>query len=358
MRIKGMLVDELVTAPGSWLSIPKPNGVVLSSRIRLARNISGVAFPGWAGEEERARVCNELQRVLAGLSSLSGPQFLDMGLVDTLDKDVLRERHLISYEMAERGRGSVVAVSDNAGIAIMINEEDHLRLQAIAPGMNIKKTWNVINAVDSELEAQVNYAFSDRLGYFTSCPSNVGTGLRASVMMHLAGLRMLNEVELVINGLEKLGLTVRGLLGEGTEAHGNMFQVSNQQTLGDSETQIIDSLSIIVTEVVQHELNARTRIREKRATHLADAIARARAILLNCRTISSQEAVDLLSTLRLGVELEMIGNLKVGRINEIMILTQAGHLQKIAGRLLSPDERDERRACLVRDKIQGASLVV
>ena len=358
MQIKGMLVDELVTTPGSWLSMLRPHGVVLSSRIRLARNISGAAFPGWAGEEERVRVCEQLQGVLREVSTLDQAQFLNMGSLDPLDKDVLRERHLISYEMAERGRGSVVAVSDNAGVAIMINEEDHLRLQAIAPGMNLEQTWKAIDAVDSELEEKVDYAFSDRLGYYTSCPSNVGTGLRASVMMHLAGLRMLNEIDLVINGLEKLGLTVRGLLGEGTESHGNMFQVSNQQTLGDSEAQIIDSLTVVVKEVIQHELNARARIREKRATQLADAVARARAILLNCRTISSQEAVDLLSTLRLGVELNMTGNLKIGRINDIMILTQPGHLQKMAGRVLSPDERDERRACLVRDKLKGTSLLV
>lgn len=353
-----MIIDELATAPGFWLPMPKPHGVALSSRIRLARNISGAAFPGWAGEEERVRVCEDLQRVLRELSTLDEPHFLDMASLEPLDKDVLRERRLISHEMAERERGSVVAVSENAGVAIMINEEDHLRLQAIAPGMNLEQTWQVIDAVDSELEKKVNYAFSDRLGYYTSCPSNVGTGLRASVMMHLAGLRMLNEVNRVINGLEKLGLTVRGLLGEGTESHGNMFQVSNQQTLGDSEAEIIGSLTVVVQEVIQHELNARARMREKGATQLADAIARARAILLNCRTISSQEAVDLLSTLRLGVELNMAGNVKVGHINEIMILTQPGHLQKMAGRVLSPDERDERRACLVRDKLKDTSLLV
>ena len=310
MEIKGIFVDELVKNPGSWLSMRKDTGIAISSRVRLARNIRGGAFPGWAGEEERVGLCTQLQEALSGLSVMSAPTFLDMGSLNEMDKEILRERHLISTEMAERGRGSGVAISDDEGIAIMINEEDHLRLQAIAPGMQLIDTWERIDAVDSELEQSVEYAFADRLGYLTACPSNVGTGLRASVMLHLAGLRMLNEVEPVINGLERLGLTVRGLLGEGTEAHGNMFQVSNQQTLGASEHFIIENLIKTVNEVIQHEQNARWRILEKRQIHLSDMVSRARGILLNCRILASQEAVDMLSALRLGVELEMVGNLK------------------------------------------------
>ncbi len=358
MEIKGVFVDELLKNPGSWLSMRKATGIAISSRVRLARNVSGGAFPGWAGEEERVRLCTQLQDAIGKLDGISTPTFLHMGDLDELDKEILRERHLISTEMSERGRGSGVAISDDEGIAVMINEEDHLRLQAIAPGMQLNETWGRINAVDTELETSVDYAFTDRLGYLTACPSNVGTGLRASVMLHLAGLRMLNEVDPVINGLERLGLTVRGLLGEGTEAHGNMFQVSNQQTLGASEETIIHSLIDTVNEVIQHEQNARWRIMEKRETQLADTVSRARGVLSNCRILSSQEAVNLLSALRLGVEMEMVGNLKVAGINEIMLLTQPAHLQKIAGRVLTAEERDELRARLVREKLEGTSILV
>ena len=358
MEIKGVFVDELVKNPGSWLSMRKDTGIAISSRVRLARNISGGAFPGWAGEEERVRLCVQLQKALNDLTAITTPTFLDMGSLAEMDKEILRERHLISTEMVERGRGSGVAISDDEGIAIMINEEDHLRLQAIAPGMQLVETWERINSVDSELEQSLDYAFADQLGYLTACPSNVGTGLRASVMLHLAGLRMLNEVEPVINGLERLGVTGRGLLGGGTEAHGNMFQVSNQQTLGASEDAIIQNLISTVNEVIQHEQNARWRIIEKREAHLTDMISRARGILLNCRILSSHEAVDLLSALRLGVEMEIVGNLRVARINEIMLLTQPAHLQKIAGRVLNPEERDELRAGMVREKLDGANILV
>jgi len=358
MRISGDVVEELVKSPGSWLSMRKATGIAISSRVRLARNVAGSAFPGWAGEEERVGLCSRLQEVIGKMDTLPNPTFLDMGALDAMQKDVLQERHLISYEIAQRGRGSAVAVADDEGLAIMINEEDHLRLQAIAPGMQLREIWHKLDSVDSEIETRVEYAFSDKLGYLTACPSNVGTGLRASVMVHLAGLRLLNEVEPVVRGLEKLGLTVRGLFGEGTEAYGNMFQISNQQTLGESEDALVEGLIERVEEVIGHEEHARRRIEESRGTYLADVVARARGILLNCRVLMSQEAVELLSALRLGVELGLVGNLKVGRLNEIMLLTQPGHLQTIANRVLAPEERDQLRARMVRDKLKGTSLLV
>ncbi len=352
-----MVIDDLVKNPGSWLSMRKPTGVVISSRVRLARNVANSAFPGWAGEDERVRLCNRLQIVVGGLRSVPKPVFFEMGALDSLDKDVLRERHLISHELCERGRGSAVAVGAEESISVMINEEDHLRLQAMSPGMNLPAMWDALTAVDSEIEEQIEYAFSDAQGYLTACPSNVGTGMRASVMLHLAGLRMVGEVEAVVNGLEKLGLAVRGLLGEGTEAHGNMFQLSNQQTLGESEQEILEALLAIIDEVVGHEENARARLAERGATRLADAVARARGLLLNCRILSSQEALDLLSDLRLGVEMGLIGNFKVERLNEIMLLTQPGHLQKMARKILNPEERDMMRAQMVQSRLKGTSLL-
>ncbi|MCE9614040.1 MAG: protein arginine kinase [Lentisphaerae bacterium] len=352
-----MIIDELIKSPGSWLSMRKSTGVVISSRVRLARNVANVAFPGWAGEDERIRLCQRLTTVLGGLRSIPNPVFLDMGTLDTIDKDILRERHLISHELCERGRGSALALSAEERLSVMINEEDHLRLQAMSPGLNLPAMWQELDALDSEIEEQVEYAFTDTRGYLTACPSNVGTGLRASVMLHLAGLRMLGEVDAVVNGLEKLGLAVRGLLGEGTEAHGNMFQISNQQTLGESEDEIMDSLMQIIHEVVWHEQNARARMAEQNANRLADTVARARGILLNCRVLSSQEALDFLSDVRLGVEMGLIGNLKIERLNEIMLLTQPGHLQKMARKVLSPEERDVLRAEIVQSRLKGTSLL-
>jgi protein arginine kinase len=353
-----LAIDELVKGPGSWLSMGSPTGVVISSRIRLARNVAQAAFPGWAGEEERVRLCRQLREVVEHLESVGPCVVFDMHGLDAIDRDVLRERHLISHELCERGRGSAVAIAEDEHIAIMINEEDHLRLQVMSPGLNLRGIWQRIDAIDSEIEMRVDYAFSNTRGYVTACPSNVGTGLRASVMLHLAGLRLQGEVDSVVNGLERVGLAVRGLLGEGTDAHGNMYQVSNQQTLGESEEQVIDGLLEVVEELVTHEQNARARLMEGLPHRVADVVARARGVLLNCRILSSQEVLDLLSDLRLGVELGLVGNLPTERINEIMLLTQPGHLQKIAAKVLSPEERDMMRAQSVQSRLKGTSLLV
>ncbi|MDA0576898.1 MAG: protein arginine kinase [Verrucomicrobia bacterium] len=352
-----MVIDELLKGPGSWLSTRKSTGVVISSRVRLARNVANVAFPGWAGEDERVRLCGRLQGILSDLRTVSAPSVFDMATLDTIDKDVLRERHLISHELCERGRGSAVAVGAEERISVMINEEDHLRLQAMSPGLNLPAMLKELNAVDTEIEERVEYAFADGKGYLTACPSNVGTGMRASAMLHLGGLRMVGEVEPVVNGLEKMGLAVRGLLGEGTEAHGSMYQVSNQHTLGESEDEILGGLMMIIEDLIQHEQNARARLAERGATRLADAVSRARGLLLHCRILGSQEALDLLSDLRLGVEMGLVANLKIERLNEIMLLTQPGHLQKMARKILNPEERDVLRAQIVQSRLKGTSIV-
>lgn len=351
-----MVIDDLVKSPGSWLSMAQDTGIVISSRVRLARNVKDVAFPGWAGEDECIRLCSDLLRIFEKVPSVIDPMFLDMGSLKPVDKEVLKERHLISNELAEKGAGSGLLVAKDERIAVMINEEDHIRLQAISPGMNLPAVWKMVNSVDSELENHIVYAFSPRFGYLTACPSNVGTGLRASVMMHLSGLSLMNEIKPVINGLNKIGLAVRGLLGEGTEAYGNMFQISNQATLGESEDAIIGRLVQVVNEVVRHEQNARARLMEGKKTYMLDQIGRAFGVLLHARVLPSKEAVDLLSGLRLGVEFSVVKNLSVAHINEIMLLTQPGHLQKIAGKNLGPEERDQVRARIVREKLKNVKL--
>lgn len=352
-----MIIDDLLKNSGSWLSMGNDTGIVISSRVRLARNIREFAFPGRADKQECIRLCDRLREVCGNAQTLADPLFLDMNVLSPVDREVLKERHLISNELAGKGPGSGVVFTGDEQIAVMINEEDHIRLQAIRPGMDLQAAWETVNAVDSELESHLDYAFSPRLGYLTACPSNVGTGLRASVMMHLSALKLLGEVDSVIKGLDKIGLAVRGLLGEGTEAYGNMFQISNQTTLGETENAMIGRLVQVVNELIRHEQNARARLMDGKKTYVFDQIGRAFGVLVHACVLSSEEALDLLSALRLGVEFNIIRNLPLVRINEIMILTQPGHLQRISGNVLSPQERDEARARIVKEKLADVELM-
>lgn len=353
-----MIVDEMVKRSDSWLEAGRDEGIVISSRVRLARNVRNQPFPGWAKDAERESLSEELWSACSKVDLLDNPAYLDMGKLDQVDKDVLRERRLISNELAEKGNGSGLVIAEDQRTAVMLNEEDHLRLQAISPGMNLRAVWERIDAVDTELEKHLDYAFSSQLGYLCACPTNTGTGLRISAMMHLSGLKIMNEVEQVIKGLDKMGIAVRGLLGEGTDAYGNMFQISNQSTLGESEQAIVDRLTAVVTELTAHEQNARARLLEDRKVFLMDQIGRSFGILSQACVLSSMEAVDMLSGLRLGVEMGLIDNLTVGEINQILLLMQPGHLQKLTGKVLTPDERDQARADMVKKKIEKTQIKV
>jgi protein arginine kinase len=351
-----MQIDSLVKNPGCWLSMGEDTGVIISSRIRLARNLAGHAFPGWAGEGELVRVSREIFGVFRFLHTLKNPLFLDMAKVSDLDKDILIERHLISQELADKAAGSGLIVGEDEGIAVMVNEEDHLRLQAIAPGQDLLRIWKRLNELDDALDQHVTYAFSPKQGYLTACPSNIGTGLRASAMLHLSGLHLMDELRPVIQGLEKMGMAVRGLLGEGTEAHGNMFQISNQCTLGTSEQDIVERLVNVVEEVARHEENARTRLFQKRRMFLLDQVSRSLGVLTHARVLSSGEATDYLSGLRLGVHFGFIEGLEAREINEILLMVQPGHLQKMSGRIQNTEERDELRARMMREKLGPVRL--
>lgn len=354
-----MIVDEFVERPGAWLSRgrKRTNAIVLSSRVRLARNVSGVAFPGWAGKEECVSVCRRLRRIVEALPGMGETLFVDMGAAEAVDRELLKERHLISAELAEKGVGSGAVITADERVSVMINEEDHLRMQVIAPGLELQKVWKKLDALDVGIERGVDYAFSPEFGYLTACPSNIGTGLRASVLMHLSGLSMLGEMEQTVRGLEHLGLVARGLHGEGTEPRGNLYQVSNQSTLGESEASIIERFCTVVGDLARHEANARGRLRESRMAVLADCVGRSLGILTRAVLLSSGEAVDLLSGLRLGIEMGVVKNLSVPTINEIMLLTQPAHLQKVSGRALEPQERDEFRAAMVRKRLRNVTLL-
>jgi protein arginine kinase len=353
-----MTIAELMKQSGAWLRAGAGAEVVISSRIRLARNLEGAAFPGWAGEEECVRLCDRIAPLVAALPALKEAASWDMGALAPIEKELLHERHLISNELAARGRGSMLIMRRDETLGVMINEEDHLRIQAMSPGMEIAALWQEIDRLDTELSAQVRYAFSPRLGFLTACPTNVGTGLRASVMLHLPALRVLKEMDPVIKGLGKIGLAVRGLQGEGTEASGNMFQVSNQTTLGESEQTIVSRLIAIVAELVAHETNARLRLMEAQKTLVYDIVGRAYGVLTQAYVLSSREALDMLSGLRLGVEMGLVRQLDIGLLNRLMLVTQPGHLQQFEGREVSAAERDQLRARLIREQIRQSGAVL
>jgi protein arginine kinase len=349
-----MIFADLLQQPCAWLAPGADTGIVVSSRIRLARNLKGAAFPGWAGEEECERVWQQLRPVLSGLKTLVPAFAFGMGELEEFERMILFERHLISGEMAQRGRGSGLVASRDETISVMVNEEDHLRLQSMTPGLALQQIWQRMNTLDDEIEAQVRYAFSPRLGYLTACPTNVGTGLRASVMLHLPGLALMDELNPVAKGLTKIGLAVRGLWGEGTEATGNMFQISNQITLGDREENIVHTIEQIVLELVNHEKNARARLLEKREIVVRDHVGRALGILSHAHLLSSKEALDLLSGLRLGIDLGILRGVDRPAVDRLLLLSQPAHLQQREGKLLKPRDRDRVRADLVRTQLAAA----
>lgn len=350
-----MYIDQLINAPVAWMS-KRNTGVVISSRVRLARDIKGAAFPGWAGENESIKICSDLKGIFEKLPSFTNVSFFEMDQLSNIDKQVLLERNLISSELAKKGKGSALVVVENQHIAAMINEEDHLRLQAVRPGLHLKSIWKTIDSIDSELENEIDFAFSSKLGYLTSCPSNVGTGLRASVMMHLLGMKITGELDAALNGLSRIGLAVRGILGEGTKSFGSIFQVSNQSTLGMAELDIVKNLDNLVRELVGHEQNARARLQESKHSYLLDHVSRAFAVLTHAYLLSSGESIDMLSALRLGVDVGLVKNLTVSKISEIMLVTQPGHLQKQAGQTMTEEERDYLRASVVRNKLAKVKL--
>jgi protein arginine kinase len=331
-------------------------GIAISCRVRLARNLDGDKFPEWADEAARRAVFDRVAPWLAREAGIPQARIVPVGDLDEVTRGLLRERRLISRELAEGGPGSGLVVSDDERVAVMINEEDHLRIQVIEPGMDLHRAWATADALDTGLERQFPYAFSGKLGYLTACPSNVGTGLRASVMVHLLGLRLANDLDAVLRALERLRLTVRGVGGEGSEAAGHMFQISNQETLGEDEMALIDDLLDVVGDVVQQERNARLRLRRDSPEILLDCVARALAIIQSARVMETEEALDYLCALRLGVSMGLVRRLTIREIDALTLAIQPGHLQRTLGKTLEPPRRDIVRANVMRELLARAAL--
>ncbi|SFS95442.1 protein arginine kinase [Paenibacillus sp. 453mf] len=329
--------------------------IVISSRVRVARNVQSFPFPMLATEEQSREVRRNIIDVLGFKEIHKFGEFhvLNLNELDQFDKEVLVEKHLISPDLANESRNGAVILSEDESISIMVNEEDHLRIQCLFPGFQVQEAWKRASAIDDVFEAHINYSFDDRRGYLTSCPTNVGTGLRASVMMHLPALVMTKQISRVLTAVSQVGLAVRGIYGEGSEATGNLFQISNQITLGQSEAEIIENLYSVVLQIIGHERNARERLMRDSKQRIMDRVMRSYGILSHAVIMDSKEAAQRLSDVRLGIDLGLIEEPSIVQMNELNVMTQPGFLQKKFGEeVLDPNARDIYRAQMIRDVLK------
>lgn len=347
-----MAMRNILSKTSDWLRGDGPHHqIVVSSRVRLARNLKGAAFPGWAKKTERAAILEKIRPVVEELPEMGEAYSLSCQELTALEKQVLVERHLISREHAFRGVGSAVVMNRRQTLSIMINEEDHLRMQSIRSGLQLRAAFRAVNKVDTELESTLDFAFDPDLGYLTACPSNVGTGMRVSAMLHVPGLVLSEQINQVIQAVNKIGLAVRGLYGEGTEALGNLFQISNQTTLGEAEEEIVDRLQKVILQVIEHEQNARQTLLQKRSNTLLDHVGRSYGILKHAHSMHSKEALNLLSLAKLGCDLGFYPEAQRHAVDELFMETQPAHLQKGSQQKLAAEERDALRAAIIRQKL-------
>ncbi len=350
-----MKLSDLTNHAGEWLRGNGPmSEIVISSRIRLARNVANYPFLSKCSRVQRTNLEHKVRDTILSAQISSETLYVDLEAAPDIDRQLLVERHLISkpHAQAEGARG--VAVSKDESIAIMVNEEDHLRIQALRSGLQLEEAWDQINKIDDALESKLDYSFHPRFGYLTACPTNVGTGIRVSVMLHLPALKLTGEIEKVFRAAKDMRLAVRGLYGEGTEATGDFYQISNQTTLGKSEEEIIsDFKHVVVPKIIDYEHHARKTLLNDRTTALDDKVCRALGILRAARLMASEETLFLLSHLRMGVNLGRIKDIDLQKINELFLLTQPAHLQKLKGKKLEGDLRRAARAEFIRERLNG-----
>ncbi|MCC5789978.1 MAG: protein arginine kinase [Opitutales bacterium] len=323
--------------------------VVLSSRIRLARNLASYPFPARANPAQRREILSTCLTTLKEVTGLKTASIFKNEKLSDLDKKILFERHLISRDLMQSVNGSGILISRDQSVVVMVNEEDHLRLQVLRNSFQFKNLWRNIDRIDTAIEEQLHYAFSPKLGYLTACPTNLGTGMRASVMMHLPALITLKQMDKVLRAVGQLGLAVRGLFGEGSDASGSIFQISNQTTLGEAETEIIKRLSSVLDTIYEYEINAREKLLESEPIKLRDKIGRAYGVLSHAGVLTSAETMNLLSLIRLGVDL---GTFPAGTremVDRLFIEAQPGHVSYLGQKELESEYRDRLRAHLIRD---------
>ncbi len=348
-----MTIDHLLDQLTPWLRGQGPeNDIVISSRIRLARNLSGYPFDSKMSKQDRESIDSAVQAILPEVFQEEDTLYLDIEKIGPLNCQFLAERQLISREHAlGEGKRSVV-IDPKERFSLMINEEDHLRLQAVASGLDLHSVWQRINDLDDRIEEHLPYVFGEKLGYLTACPTNVGTGMRVSVMLHLPALEMSQQLNKVFRSLQKVNLAVRGLYGEGSKNLGNFFQISNQITLGRSEEELIQQVTDIIPRLISYERQAREYLLQEEKEQLLDAASRAVGILATAQKISSEEAMTRLSNIRLGVHMKLVEHPPIATINDLMLHIQPAHLQKISEHELSPADRDVARAEYLRKRLK------
>jgi protein arginine kinase len=351
-----MNISDLIATPSELTdTASSKTAIVLMTRIRLARNLAGRPFPGWAEAAQRQEVLELCREAISSAASMKRGVSVGVSELNDLEKQILVERHLISRELSGGEQGGGVVINRDQTFSVMINEEDHLRIQVLRAGLQLKKAWNAIDDLDTALEASLEYAYSPELGYLTACPTNLGTGMRASAMMHLPALVIGGQMEKVVRAVNQLGMVVRGLFGEGSDASGSIFQISNQTTLGESEEDIIKRLNGVLQSIIEHEMNARGKLLETDAGKLFDKIGRAYGILQNGHLLSSSEAMNLLSLIRLGVDLGAFPEGHRSLIDRLFIEAQPGHLQLAQQGKFEAGQRDLLRAVRLRSEFANVA---
>lgn len=348
------LKDIIGKTLSQWMKGTGPEtDIVLGSRVRLARNLTGVPFPAAASDEQRAFVVREAKRALQQTNGALGDvDFVAMAELAPLERQLLVEKHLISPAHTQDVKNKAVLLRSDEAVSIMVNEEDHFRIQALVSGLALDEAWSLCNSVDDALSKVLSFAFAERFGYLTACPTNVGTGMRASVMLHLPALTLTDQIKRVIGAVSQFGLAVRGIYGEGTEVLGNIYQLSNQITLGHREEEIIEHLNNVTKRVLEQERAAREQLLAKGRMSIEDRIYRSYGILANARLISSHEAMQRISDLRLGIDLGVIKGIEPRILQELLVTIRPAHLQKIMGQELDAPARDEKRAALIRERLR------
>jgi protein arginine kinase len=349
-------LEDLTQNSSEWLRGSGPESdIVISSRMRLARNLADFPFVGRATDADRKEIEKTLRERILEVEDSRGILYIDVSQLPGLDRQFLVERQLISREHAESHGARAVAIDSGEKFSVMINEEDHLRIQVMHSGLDLESTWEQINGIDDMIEQRVTYAFHEKLGYLTACPTNVGTGLRVSVMLHLPALVMTRQIDKVFRSLQKISLAVRGLYGEGSQAMGDFYQISNQITLGRSEHDLMKQVADIVPVIIDYERQARDFLVKESQENLHDRVSRAYGILRTAQTISSEETMHLLSSVRMGVNLGLISDLEIPAVNQLFIQTQPAHLQKISGGELDSADRNIERARYLRQHLARES---
>lgn len=337
----------------SWMPIEKgpEHDIAITSRARLARNFSDIPFSAKMEAKHHTELIKRMEEIIASNKAYGKLMFADMTSMHAIDRVSLMERHLISPNLAETNKNSGAFINENENVSIMVNEEDHIRIQSLFSGIQLDRAYKVVDDLDSIIAEKADYAFDDKYGYLTSCPTNIGTGMRASVMLHLPALVMTGYMKSILESCNKVGVTVRGIYGENSDATGDMFQVSNQVSLGRKEEETIASIDGICKQIIDREKTLRLQLYKQSVYRFEDKIFRSYGLFINARILSTQECFKLLSDVRLGVSMGIIKDIDVAILNEILILSQPATLQKLSGRQLGKEERDIKRAELIRIKI-------